>query len=114
MSESRSIRGYGSDRFGQCTSVVSNEKITQLRCGWTHNGYLTASDELFLWGRNCYGQLGIGTTSSNASTPHKCLIYPVADFALGAEHGILKSSDSIYTFGWNEHGNCGNGSVDDV
>lgn len=56
------IKGFGSNKFGQITvpdpSIVEPE-ILKLHSGWTHNGLLTKFLQLFTWGRNCYGQLGI-------------------------------------------------------
>lgn len=97
----------------QCGEVKSDERIVKLSSGWTHNGFLTDTKELYLYGRNNYGQLG-NRQRSEYETPQKCRISPVDDFQLGAEHGILKSNHDIYTWGWNEHGNCGNGSFVDV
>lgn len=35
----------------------------------------------------------------------------IIDLALGAEHGLVVTrSLAVWTWGWNEHGNCGNGS----
>lgn len=103
----------GENKFGQCARIASEEKIVKLESGWNHVAYLTVSRKLFLYGRNNYGQLGTGNRSE-IDTPQECLIFPVDDFALGAEHGILKSNDAIYTWGWNEHRNCGIDGDDDV
>lgn len=108
------ITAIGNNKFGQCSVVECDVKIVGLGAGWTHNGYLTASKELFLYGRNNYGQLGNGVRCATCKTPQKCQIHPIDDFAIGAEHGILVSNGDVYTWGWNEHGNCGNGSTHDV
>lgn len=108
-----SIRGIGDNKFMQCSKFSPGEKILQLSSGWTHNAFLCDSGELFLYGRNNYGQCGSGTRS-DCETPQTCIFQSVDDFQLGAEHGILKSNDDLYTWGWNEHGNCGNGNFDDV
>lgn len=113
LDERNSIHGLGDNKFMQCSDVKHDGKITRLTAGWTHNAYLTETKELYLYGRNNYGQIGNGRRS-DFEAPHKCEIHPVDAFQLGAEHGILKSNDDVYTWGWNEHGNCGNGSVDDV
>lgn len=110
------IHGIGENKFGQCGKVViSKEKIVRIASGWTHLAFLTESKKLFLYGRNNYGQLGNGNRNEiDSATPHQCLICPVDDFALGAEHGILKSNGSVYTWGWNEHRNCGIDIDDDM
>lgn len=39
----------------------------------------------------------------------------VVDLTLGAEHGMcLTQSKDVFTWGWNEHGNCGLGHDQDV
>jgi secretion-regulating guanine nucleotide exchange factor len=109
------IHSIGENKFGQCTRIVLDEKILRIESGWTHVAYLTESRKLFLYGRNNYGQLGNGSRNEiDSDTPHQCLIFPVDDFALGAEHGILKSNGAVYTWGWNEHRNCGVDSDDDM
>lgn len=113
LSEDNLLQGFGDNKFGQCAKVESKQGIVKIACGWTHNAFLTDRKELFLYGRNNYGQLGDGRRE-NQESPQKCLTFPVDDFQLGAEHGILRSNDEIFTWGWNEHGNCGNGSFEDV
>lgn len=58
--EFRGIQGFGDDRFSQsCMVPLSNENIVNvLKSGWTHNGFLNQNGEVFLWGRNNYGQIG--------------------------------------------------------
>lgn len=109
------IYAHGDNKFGQCSQTETSERIMKFESGWTHNGYLTESNSLFLYGRNNYGQLGTGSKVLNEITkPQKCSIYPVNDFSLGAEHGILKSGVDIYTWGWNEHRNCGHDTDEDM
>lgn len=109
------IHSIGENKFGQGGHIQSKEKILRIQSGWTHVAYMTESRKLFTYGRNNYGQLGNGSRNEiDSNTPHQCLIFPVDDFAMGAEHGILKSNGAIYTWGWNEHRNCGIDSDDDV
>ena len=115
FSDDQMIRGIGDNKFGQCQEIHADGKIIQLASGWTHSAYVTENKELFLFGRNNYGQLGNGSRSECAG-PQKCSIQNVEKVELGAEHGILISNNEIFTWGWNEHGNCGNGelALDDV
>ncbi|RCK66358.1 Protein ATS1 [Candida viswanathii] len=32
---------------------------------------------------------------------------PVEEFSIGSEHGLVKSGNMVYAWGWSEHGNCG-------
>lgn len=37
----------------------------------------------------------------------------ITQFHLGSEHGLLLTQKGkMYSWGWNEHGSCGNGTVD--
>lgn len=115
VTNQHAVYSYGENKFGQCSQIESPEKIIKFQSGWTHNGFLTESKNLYLYGRNNYGQLGNGEKStSGINNPQICPIYPVDDFALGAEHGILKSGRDVYTWGWNEHRNCGHDTEDDM
>lgn len=114
LDDSNRIQGIGDNKYNQCIEVSHHDKIIQLGSGWTHNGFLNRSKELYLYGRNNYGQLGCGSKDEYSSSPRKCLIEPVTDFQLGSEHGILTSNSHVYSWGWNEHMNCGNGSEKDV
>lgn len=112
--EDRVIHAIGDNKFGQCGRIEINEEIIRLHSGWSFNAFLTQSKRLFLYGRNDYGQLGNGNRYEIKSGAHQCMIFPVDDFDLGAEHAILKSNRNVYTWGWNEHRNCGSDSDDDV
>ncbi|XP_046466218.1 secretion regulating guanine nucleotide exchange factor isoform X1 [Neodiprion pinetum] len=88
--------------------------------GWTHTAVLH-DGKVFAWGRNTYGQLGRGADKFLAESQPTWLpkvIKNVPDFvqiAVGSEHNIALAEDgSVMCWGWNEHGNCGNGTVQDV
>lgn len=53
--------------------------------------------EIISKGNNLHGQLYNFTTPS-----------PIVDFEVGSEHGIVLLQDNtVYAWGWGEHGNCG-------
>ncbi|CRL03823.1 CLUMA_CG016350, isoform A [Clunio marinus] len=114
LNDRNEITSVGDNKFMQCTEVNLSNVICKLSSGWTHNGFLTDQKELYLNGRNNYGQLGNGLRSDFEKSLQFLSINQIDDFELGAEHGILKSNGKIFTWGWNEHGNCGNGSFKDV
>ncbi|XP_067624802.1 secretion-regulating guanine nucleotide exchange factor [Eurosta solidaginis] len=113
---SRRIIALGDNKFGQANSFQFDDEIKRLATGWTHNAVMLKDNRILSWGRNCYGQLGIGSVTQNQATPQKLdlrsEIVP-AHLHFGSEHGLIRSWDGeIYTWGWNEHGNCGNDATD--
>ncbi|EMG48124.1 SPAC10F6.04 RCC1 repeat-containing protein C10F6.04 [Candida maltosa Xu316] len=52
-----------------------------------------------------------GTIHSFGNNSHDQLFpttnIPIDGFAIGSEHGLIKSGNSVYAWGWSEHGNCG-------
>lgn len=114
--EGNHIMAIGQNKFNQSENLKFPERILKIRSGWTHNACLLASSDVYLWGRNTYGQVGNGEISHSERDPIKLNINDqVAEIHLGSEHGLVQSiSGSVYTWGWNEHGNCGNGSEENV
>lgn len=116
-SSSLVLIGFGDNKFLQCTEQRLNDidEIRCLRSGWAHNGILYSNGAVHLWGRNTYGQLASskGDKSDNL-VELKGIQGKIEQFHLGSEHGlaIAKNNDvsSCFTWGWNEHGNCGNGN----
>ncbi|XP_055594554.1 secretion-regulating guanine nucleotide exchange factor-like [Uranotaenia lowii] len=121
--ERGAILCLGDNRFGQSpvgTDLnVHSRHIVKLDSGWSHSGYLTGEGRLYLWGRNNYGQLGVTVDvfNNNQSSLLPLDFEPskVVDFCLGSQHGMaLTENGLLHTWGWNEHGNCGTGGVDNV
>lgn len=114
-SEHRVI-GLGQNKFHQSEDQRFAQRIIQIRSGWTHNACLLDTGDAYLWGRNTYGQLGSGKATNSEPAPFKLNIPgKIADIQLGSEHGMSRDVDgNIWTWGWNEHGNCGNGSEENV
>lgn len=113
--ETRTVSGVGDNRFNQIQSVNFENEIRKLCSGWTHNGVLTIDGKVYLYGRNTYGQLASNDVSSTKSVQLNCGVDFVDDLHLGSEHGLIQTkSGNVRTWGWNEHGNCGNGSETNV
>lgn len=110
------VQAAGDNRFGQSEAVTMAGRVSDLTCGWTHNAALLADGRALLWGRNSYGQLA--TTQADAGGPVALGCddpIRVQALHLGSEHGLAIAEDGrVLTWGWNEHGSCGNGSVRDV
>ncbi|XP_058814282.1 secretion-regulating guanine nucleotide exchange factor isoform X2 [Topomyia yanbarensis] len=108
----------GDDKFGQClkgTDVnVGKLQVVKLQSGWSHSGYLTSNGTVYLWGRNNYGQLGVAVDTSRDGPTLLDVESNVRDFCLGSQHGVALADDGVYSWGWNEHGNCGTGNNENV
>ena len=46
------------------TKIPGLERIVQISCGFGHNAALDADGHIWIWGRNDYGQLGLGDRGS--------------------------------------------------
>ncbi|KAJ6638401.1 Secretion-regulating guanine nucleotide exchange factor [Pseudolycoriella hygida] len=116
LSESNCVVGFGDNKFSQCeTQTIKTESIKCLRSGWSHNGFLTESGHVYLWGRNSYGQLANEFPEKSAELIKLTIGDKIKEFHLGSEHGLIVTEKKIaYTWGWNEHGNCGNGNETNV
>ncbi|XP_030555298.1 secretion-regulating guanine nucleotide exchange factor [Drosophila novamexicana] len=118
--DSRRIVALGDNKYCQANAFQFEEDVGQLAVGWTHNAALLKTNDVLLWGRNCYGQLGIGQFSEQQATPTPLKLQleegrTPARLHMGAEHGLLRTTaGEIYTWGWNEHGNCGNNATENL
>jgi alpha-tubulin suppressor-like RCC1 family protein len=93
------------------------EFISMYSCGWSH--VITASSNrkhVYIWGRGDLGQLGTKLhTSANKyrnRPDHLPLAMPctIASVHAGSEHSCcVTTSGELYMWGWNEHGNLGQG-----
>lgn len=110
------VHAIGDNRYGQAEHLTVPVRLRGLLSGWTHNAALLEGRPTILWGRNTYGQLATTQIDSMKSVELRCgECVDMRQLHLGAEHGLaVTDSGCVYTWGWNEHGNCGNGSVHDV
>ncbi|XP_038620429.1 secretion-regulating guanine nucleotide exchange factor isoform X2 [Tachyglossus aculeatus] len=110
----------------------SSEKIVTVWSGWTHMVAQTETGKVFTWGRADYGQLGRNwkvqeewkKKEPDESPPYKdfskMVPVPVPDLtgaseiACGSEHNLAVTGGQCFSWGWNEHGMCGDGSEESV
>ncbi|XP_054632084.1 secretion-regulating guanine nucleotide exchange factor isoform X2 [Dunckerocampus dactyliophorus] len=132
---------WGSNKHGQITttepflstptqlkrSLFGGEKVVNVWSGWTHLVAQTESGRVFTWGRGDYGQLGRPLTSAlnhehkfadGESQPYlpaevKSLC-GATQIACGSEHNLAIVGGRLLSWGWNEHGMNGDGSLADV
>ncbi|XP_030048008.1 E3 ISG15--protein ligase HERC5 [Microcaecilia unicolor] len=87
--------------------------IIQVSCGEHHSLALSKDGQLFAWGENTHGQLGLGDWCSLQPKPKlvKGLqSSPLAQITAGREHSIaLSISGAVYSWGRNSMGQLGLG-----
>ncbi|XP_070329547.1 secretion-regulating guanine nucleotide exchange factor isoform X2 [Odocoileus virginianus] len=109
-----------------------NEKIAAVWSGWTHLVAQTVTGKVFTWGRADYGQLGRTVETREGwqsekqdpslpgSGPQKgtpsCLpcLTGATEISCGSEHNLAVIGGVCHSWGWNEHGMCGDGTEADV
>ncbi len=127
------LYGFGENSAGQLASTVGNGSeaanpmpalltlpgatgpAVQTAAGARFTLALTSSDQLYAFGSNQYGQLGVATGSGapGANPTPRLLTLPgavgrVAQLATGSTHSlVLTSTGELYTFGENQFGQLG-------
>lgn len=97
--------------FGGSTHV----RVVDVASKGYHTLALTADAEVYAWGKNNFGQLGIGT-SENAARPTEVVALRgkrCCELACGSYHSVvITRGDEILTFGDNNYGQLGLGDTD--
>ncbi|XP_011298019.1 RCC1 and BTB domain-containing protein 1-like [Fopius arisanus] len=127
LTEDGEVYGWGQNTCGQVgsgistnqntprkiNSVLAGKKIVQIACGQTSSMALTSNGEVYAWGNNSVGQLGIGTYINQLS-PNKVagLTGVVIDKVIcGYGHAMALSDEGdLYVWGGNGYGQLGLGS----
>ncbi len=132
------VFSFGDDKFGQLIGGKSDEEaaatansavrkleaaavaspIREISCGWTHVTARLGGGDVLCWGRGDYGQLGrpdsgrIGSRGEAGAVP----LLKASAVSSGSEHVLaLRIPDGqLVSWGWNEHGSCGDGSASNV
>ncbi|XP_045681465.1 secretion-regulating guanine nucleotide exchange factor isoform X2 [Phyllostomus hastatus] len=104
-----------------------SEKVTAVWSGWTHLVAQTETGKVFTWGRADYGQLGRKPESPEGREPEtqgsplccsgpqkstpSCLhcLTGATEVSCGSEHNLAVVGGTCCSWGWNEHGMCGDG-----
>jgi alpha-tubulin suppressor-like RCC1 family protein len=96
----------------QPAKVTGPSNIQSIISGSNHSFAVSSNGDVWAWGDNQYGQLGIGT-KINVTNPVKAtnLSGFTAIYVDGANHAIaLKSDGSLYGWGYNISGQLGDGT----
>ena len=89
--------------------------VASVAAGFKQSYALTSSGQIYAWGLNKDGQLGIGSTKSQSDLPESVNLpsgVTATAIAAGGFHGLAVGSDgNIYSWGLNEDGQLGDGST---
>lgn len=90
---------------------LATKHIVQIACGQYHSLALTNSGDLYAWGSNSYGQLGLGTTTEKVSKPTLVKTLqgvPIAFIMCGGSHSFaVTKSGAVFGWGKNTFGQLG-------
>nr|UVH33433.1 HERC7 [Carassius auratus] len=107
------------DKSAVCRPLkgLENRQVIQITCGDQHSMALTKDGQLFVWGENSHGQLGLGKGELSTLSPQPlksmCGI-PLAQISAGGDHSFVLSLSGV-VFGWgkNSAGQLGLGDTTD-
>ena len=98
----------GKTTFTKVTTNINND-VKQIDCGWYHTIILKNDGSVWCCGNNEYGQLGLGTTTSQYTFTQ--INNDTKQIACGMYHTfILKNNGSVWSCGLNYNGGLGLGS----
>jgi alpha-tubulin suppressor-like RCC1 family protein len=106
--------GTNTDRNAPVQIGTDTDWIS-IAAGEDHTIALKSDGTLWAWGWNGFGQLGNGTnTASNIPVQEDGTDTDWVQVAAGGNHTLaLKSDGTLWTWGWNDDGQLGNGSNTD-
>ena len=95
-------------------ALLRKENIVEISCGQHHNVALSRKGDLYAWGHNAYGQLGIGERVNFKNIPIKVIRaneFTIKHVTCGQNHVLAVSTDGkLLGFGSNYYGQLGTGS----
>lgn len=107
-------QGAGSDcETNKLTSLPPTKlnipsRVVQVACGLHHSVLLTDTGEVFTFGSNQQGQLGLGDFVHRERPTKVPVSTPIVQIAAGSNHSLLLTAQGqVYTFGSNQKGQLG-------
>ncbi|XP_011257668.1 probable E3 ubiquitin-protein ligase HERC4 isoform X1 [Camponotus floridanus] len=99
------------ERTPRMVKALGTSVIVQIACGIEHSIALTNDGELYSWGSNREGQLGIGSHTVTEIKPKRIITLaavPIAFIACGGYHTVVISkSGVVFAWGRNTFGQLG-------
>eukprot|EP00002_Diphylleia_rotans_P007162 TRINITY_DN1666_c0_g1_i3.p1 TRINITY_DN1666_c0_g1~~TRINITY_DN1666_c0_g1_i3.p1 ORF type:complete len:403 (+),score=74.74 TRINITY_DN1666_c0_g1_i3:72-1280(+) len=129
FTKSGDVYSLGNNEFGQLGTgrvdagmkyepvpvfALRGKNVVQVSCGSYHSAAITASGELYTWGRGAHGQLGHGATADQS---HPTLVETLKDkkivrVSCGSNHtAVVTDKGELYTFGKGVDGQLGHGDI---
>ncbi|KAG7333754.1 hypothetical protein KOW79_002161 [Hemibagrus wyckioides] len=94
---------------------LSNKTVIQVACGDHHFMALSNDGQLFTWGQNSSGQLGLGKDKPSSQSPELLRSLdgiPLAQISAGGDHSfVLSISGAVFSWGRNSAGQLGLGDT---
>ncbi len=124
------VWSWGNNRYGQLgnatnsgsnyanptpTKVVSSVKFSQIAAGYNHSLAIDTNGDIWAWGHNLYGQLGVATnsgTNAPVTAPNKVTSdVKFAQIVAGHYHSMaIDTNGDTWAWGSNQYGQLGNAS----
>lgn len=94
-------------------SAIYPYRKGMVSAGLAHTVLLNEAGNVFGWGDNAYGQLGIGTTDKREAPTQIKELSDIVMISAGAYHNLALSRDgTVYAWGRNTFGQIGNNSTE--
>ncbi|XP_076623337.1 MYC binding protein highwire isoform X2 [Colletes latitarsis] len=88
--------------------IPSESPVVQVSCGLHHTVVLLQNGEVYTFGSNAYGQLGVGDLAAHAGPVHVKVSGIATQVAAGSNHTVvLTSKGEVFTFGAYQKGQLG-------
>jgi alpha-tubulin suppressor-like RCC1 family protein len=111
--------GEGVERTNTATLIPELSHVVQISAGDRTSAALTESGQVYVWGSNRHGEVGIGSTSQGVYSPALVpLPGPASEVSSGGDlayngHTLALVGGTLYSWGTNGAGQLGDGTTTD-
>ena len=104
--------------LGKVIMPADGTKFTKISAGFNYSLAIGSDGNLYGWGDNSYGQLGIGNPSTSPNQQPIKVILPAGvpkftQISAGDSHSLALGTDgNLYSWGYNDHAQLGIGASD--
>ena len=126
LTSDQQLYSWGSNYYGQlgrnttylhCPSLIQIKELSEIKrieCGKYNSICIDIYDNIYLFGYNLHGQLGLGDTSSRKEPIKHPSLSNIIDISSRGHHTLIKTqSNEIYAFGRNNFSQLGIETEDD-